>query len=280
MAKKIGRNDPCPCGSGKKYKVCCLRKIRKLSIATWPNFHWTCFPEEFVICELLRSSKEFLVFYQAERRKIVKPIFWVQESSLPRGIDYRTTRLETGELFIRLKRVPAIIEDAVSIAHELQHFILDTENFPLVGFENPQFETISSALSSMVHDPLVDSRLKIYGFDLWKKYQKEVRDTIRQFRGGKIYPKDDLARKIWIFNYVSKILDWELVCNMSRGSDNEYQLLFNNLYPDIAKEGQKLLKLVNNIGYDTPEKQTALFKEIIQIYNLETILKIGWPFQM
>ena len=22
-AKKIGRNDPCPCGSGKKYKYCC-----------------------------------------------------------------------------------------------------------------------------------------------------------------------------------------------------------------------------------------------------------------
>lgn len=24
--EKIGRNDPCPCGSGKKYKKCCLRK--------------------------------------------------------------------------------------------------------------------------------------------------------------------------------------------------------------------------------------------------------------
>jgi len=24
--KKIGRNDPCPCGSGKKYKKCCLKK--------------------------------------------------------------------------------------------------------------------------------------------------------------------------------------------------------------------------------------------------------------
>ena len=22
--KKVGRNDPCPCGSGKKYKNCCL----------------------------------------------------------------------------------------------------------------------------------------------------------------------------------------------------------------------------------------------------------------
>jgi len=25
--KKIGRNDPCPCGSGKKYKKCCGRNV-------------------------------------------------------------------------------------------------------------------------------------------------------------------------------------------------------------------------------------------------------------
>ena len=25
---KIGRNDPCPCGSGRKYKKCCLHKYR------------------------------------------------------------------------------------------------------------------------------------------------------------------------------------------------------------------------------------------------------------
>jgi hypothetical protein len=24
MSHRIGRNDPCPCGSGKKYKKCCL----------------------------------------------------------------------------------------------------------------------------------------------------------------------------------------------------------------------------------------------------------------
>jgi hypothetical protein len=42
MTKQIGRNDPCPCGSGKKYKACCLLKKggsgikRKLS-ATWLN---------------------------------------------------------------------------------------------------------------------------------------------------------------------------------------------------------------------------------------------------
>jgi len=27
MNKKIGRNDPCPCGSGKKFKKCCENKM-------------------------------------------------------------------------------------------------------------------------------------------------------------------------------------------------------------------------------------------------------------
>lgn len=25
---RIGRNDPCPCGSGKKFKFCCIDKLR------------------------------------------------------------------------------------------------------------------------------------------------------------------------------------------------------------------------------------------------------------
>ena len=37
--KDVGRNDPCPCGSGKKYKNCCLNKGSKgLKIkAKWLN---------------------------------------------------------------------------------------------------------------------------------------------------------------------------------------------------------------------------------------------------
>ncbi len=27
--KKVGRNDPCPCGSGRKYKQCCLLKTQR-----------------------------------------------------------------------------------------------------------------------------------------------------------------------------------------------------------------------------------------------------------
>ena len=28
-SEKIGRNDPCPCGSGKKYKKCCLQSSKR-----------------------------------------------------------------------------------------------------------------------------------------------------------------------------------------------------------------------------------------------------------
>lgn len=39
MNQKIGRNDPCPCGSGKKYKACCLAKkaTKKKLTAKWLN---------------------------------------------------------------------------------------------------------------------------------------------------------------------------------------------------------------------------------------------------
>jgi len=31
---KVGRNEPCPCGSGRKYKRCCLRKNSTSSVKT------------------------------------------------------------------------------------------------------------------------------------------------------------------------------------------------------------------------------------------------------
>ncbi len=36
-SNKIGRNEPCPCGSGKKYKKCCLRKDEADRVAAHPG---------------------------------------------------------------------------------------------------------------------------------------------------------------------------------------------------------------------------------------------------
>lgn len=39
MEKRVSRNDPCPCGSGKKYKNCCMGGglPKKKLAATWIN---------------------------------------------------------------------------------------------------------------------------------------------------------------------------------------------------------------------------------------------------
>lgn len=39
---KIGRNEPCPCGSGKKYKKCCLKNKKSATVehvtpSTWDD---------------------------------------------------------------------------------------------------------------------------------------------------------------------------------------------------------------------------------------------------
>ncbi len=36
MTESIGRNDPCPCGSGKKYKHCCMRKAAERRVVRHP----------------------------------------------------------------------------------------------------------------------------------------------------------------------------------------------------------------------------------------------------
>ena len=56
MSKRIGRNDLCPCGSGKKYKHCCIN-VEQLFGDTSPNDYCitpssglqACSPEDGVI---------------------------------------------------------------------------------------------------------------------------------------------------------------------------------------------------------------------------------------
>ncbi|PCI09340.1 MAG: hypothetical protein COB77_00020 [Gammaproteobacteria bacterium] len=37
MSDRTGRNDPCPCGSGKKYKKCCMSESDTEAPATWTD---------------------------------------------------------------------------------------------------------------------------------------------------------------------------------------------------------------------------------------------------
>jgi len=263
---KISRNQPCPCGSGKKYKNCCL--IQKRQTDALP---WRVFPEDIVIGNLLKSCSEFATFYEVERNKIVMPFRWAKDSSLPEGIDYRCTMTPNGIYVIRLRRVPAVPADAMKIAHELEHLVLRSEGFVSTGAKS-QYATISSSLNSMIHDPLVDSRLATYGFDLRAEYKTELKESFRQLTSHENSPSGHLSRVLWIFNYVAKMLDWELRYVDTKEDDNEFKLRFDKRYPDIAKEGMDLLKFVKEVGYDTPDKQVKLFRKIIRKYKLDGVV--------
>ena len=94
--KNVGRNDPCPCGSGKKYKKCCLDKINDLlpyqsyitkSLSYYPKKNnnndevdfYTYYNEEYIkIDELL---------YKALKRKQI-PIFIRRNEIKEMDIDY------------------------------------------------------------------------------------------------------------------------------------------------------------------------------------------------
>jgi hypothetical protein len=56
----VGRNDPCPCGSGKKYKKCCLGK------ENWSSYRSILHLEEeakISISDLIRFASYDLKLY-------------------------------------------------------------------------------------------------------------------------------------------------------------------------------------------------------------------------
>lgn len=61
-APKVGRNDPCPCGSGKKYKKCCFEKDQErlhhsTEIAGLTNDELEAMPEPFLTRERLENMR-------------------------------------------------------------------------------------------------------------------------------------------------------------------------------------------------------------------------------
>lgn len=239
------------------------------------KFPFRVFSEQFVLKDLLEQSEEFRAYYQGQRQKISRGLYWALDPTLPQGIDYRSSRyLWNGKQIqvIRLRTVPATVEDAFKIAHELEHFVLELDGFPLVS-SSPKFENLASALNSMVHDPIVNSRLKKYGFDPRSDYLTEAREDQVQLTSLMRSPDDRIGRLRWMFSYVGKIIDWELVRNSSeKEQKSEFQILFDAKFPIVARRGQKLLRMVKRIGFDTPGKQTKLFEQIIRKYRLKGTL--------
>ena len=60
MSKKVYPNEPCPCGSGKKYKKCCLKKKDDERFNDVSNFQslYKELRKESIIKQCLHPNKE------------------------------------------------------------------------------------------------------------------------------------------------------------------------------------------------------------------------------
>jgi hypothetical protein len=80
---KVGRNDPCPCGSGKKYKKCCLGKDENLKFEHMP----TQIPDETEYDERL-GLKIAAEIYDSVRRTMLKSKHHIKEYNKIRKMHY------------------------------------------------------------------------------------------------------------------------------------------------------------------------------------------------
>lgn len=81
MKRKIGRNDPCPCGSGKKYKHCCLGKADNpeySDITKFPDLYKTARKEarfkECIHPEKENCSEKIVGAHSIQNNKILSKI--------------------------------------------------------------------------------------------------------------------------------------------------------------------------------------------------------------
>jgi hypothetical protein len=77
--KKIGRNNPCYCGSGKKYNNCCLNLKPSGSYMLPSGKSLDTYSEEDVVKQLISSSPSFKNYYETERESIGE-ILWIKSN--------------------------------------------------------------------------------------------------------------------------------------------------------------------------------------------------------
>ena len=208
----------------------------------------------------------FLKYYKEYRPRITQEIYWLEDLSLPVGVDFRRTVTPKGEQLIRLRHMPARLEDTTKIAHELHHIVIDNAGFPSTGYREQKYENVSSSLSSMLHDLLVEEFQLNYGFDIIADYEAETAENRRQLENNNSSPSDLFSRCRWIFNYCGSLLTWHLLSEAKIG-DHSFHLWFDKHYPDIAVEARELQKIIGD-SYKTPIGMYNIFANIIERYKI------------
>lgn len=287
---RTGRNDLCPCGSSKKYEHCCLGKqIMPIGKYLLPlGIQVDTYSKADIVKPFISSSNSFKNFYKNEKSNIKDDLYWVKSNlEIERKLGFRKGQM--GKLyraigkneikrFIVLEEIPPSIKNDYLIAHEIMHDIILNEGFPGVAplkpnpfspEEHSKRIQLASSLTSMIHDMLCDSRLKKYGFFFDELYEIKIQGVLRSLDQLACNRTDNFGKLFYVYQYCLTNLQNSLNVNNKENILGIYKQQYAMKYPEITHEGNDLLELINDIGYDTPSKLTTLYQEIIKKHKLE-----------
>ena len=289
--EKIGRNDTCYCGSGKKYKHCCLN-LKPSGSYTLPSGKPVgTYAEEDVVHQLIAHSPAFKKYYEAERESIGE-ILWIKSSkdvelilgfqNGQKGKMYHLTGKTGLNKLIVLEQIPPSLNDEFIIAHEMGHILIFNKKFPGISphlpknIENDEKNErihLASSMTTMIHDPLCNSLLKTYGISYGNMYQDYILDMLKNWRNIEEPVSNTYLAHIMVFGYVLTNLHDATIISESAYLE-KYNKFFDNKFPNIAEEGKYVLDLIEIYGYDTPENLTLLYRDIINSMELNAVCKL------
>jgi len=287
MTTAVGRNDLCPCMSGKKYKHCCSSRENMIKEIGLPVFS-----EDYALQMLLQDSDKFINFYKNERPKISTKINWAFDERLNsrmKSIGLENPDTKEIEYVVIIKQVPIQFAHAFDTAHELQHLILNQEGFPSLCYINNTNNTsinwisgmkdLACRISNSITDPLVNARLVKYDFDLWDNYDRVAKAQMPYLQSIKnIFPNEpsQMEGRAFIASaFIQAVLDWEAASRVSPNANNNYIKNLRSMFPVTTKETEDILALIKTHGYASPDQASIIFYNIIQKFGLGRLFRLS-----
>lgn len=200
MSKKIGRNDPCPCGSGKKYKHCCLgSKATDVNLTTSKS-------EAPVINRLaIMKFEQKLQDNPEQLEKIGKEL---EKYSGDRDIDFKEFILRSWSIDkVRKISTSEIIEklQSMNIDFEIERFKKQAQNhISAIQLAEDHYYTQDFHAPGLDEDFIWLAMIELWNRIIPEKYNVEMIDDLMQ------EGYEDIDKQ----NYGEGLEKWEKTWNM------------------------------------------------------------------
>jgi hypothetical protein len=200
MPRKIGRNDPCPCGSGKKYKHCCFgSKAATINLTTSKS-------EKPVISRLAIMRVEQKL--QDNPKQLEQVSKEIEKRSGDREISFKEFILKSWNLNkIRKMSTSEIIDklESMDIDFEIERFKKQAQNqISAIQLAEDHYYTQDFHAEGKEEDFIWVAMIELWNRIIPEKYNAEMIDDLMQ------EGYEDIGKR----NYITGIEKWEKAWNM------------------------------------------------------------------